>query len=224
MLTLCLVLLVAEVASFAKRSRHGAAQWAAQAKIEVAPGATEVASRFFWGREVRLQFSLVRPLCCSRGADFLDLAWPEATQNPKNPRRATLVKAKMGRPFANGAPSASHKNYNKSFFVSDLNRLYSSSFVKASALGGLPSSGTAVLNDLLNKKTKKPKNGFEPMYPEHFCVPKTMVTSVSAQTPVFTDFLKKHPNKNSKAPCGALRCRSFRALAGRPAGGQRTLR
>ena len=28
------------------------------------------------------------------------------------------------------------------------------------------------------------------MYPEHFCVPKTMVASVSAQTPVLTDFLK----------------------------------
>ena len=30
------------------------------------------------------------------------------------------------------------------------------------------------------------------MYPEHFCVPKTMVASVSAQTPVLTNFLKKH--------------------------------
>ena len=28
------------------------------------------------------------------------------------------------------------------------------------------------------------------MYPEHFCVPKTMVASVSAQTPVLADFLK----------------------------------
>ena len=29
------------------------------------------------------------------------------------------------------------------------------------------------------------------MYLEHFCVPKTMVASVSAQTAVLTDFLKK---------------------------------
>ena len=39
-----------------------------------------------------------------------------------------------------------------------------------------------------NHRTKKTKNVFEPMYPEHFCVPKTMVASVSAQTLALTDF------------------------------------
>ena len=43
------------------------------------------------------------------------------------------------------------------------------------------------------KKLRKPsqekaKNGFAPMYPEHFCVPQTMVASVSAQTPILADF------------------------------------
>ena len=38
---------VAEVASLAKKSCHCAAQWAAQAKIEAAPGAQKVASRLF---------------------------------------------------------------------------------------------------------------------------------------------------------------------------------
>ena len=39
--------------------------------------------------------SRLRVVRQSRGADILDFVWPEATQNPKNPRRATLVKAKL---------------------------------------------------------------------------------------------------------------------------------
>ena len=37
------------------------------------------------------------------------------------------------------------------------------------------------------------------MYPEHFCVPNTMVASVSAPTSVLTDFLKKHVFKDMLA-------------------------
>ena len=40
---------LAEVASFANKSRHGAAQSGHKAKIEVAPGAKKGASRLFWG-------------------------------------------------------------------------------------------------------------------------------------------------------------------------------
>ena len=42
----------------------------------------------FWVLEGRN--ALAHSFSRSRGADFLDFAWPEATQNPKNPRRATL--------------------------------------------------------------------------------------------------------------------------------------
>ena len=47
-------------------------------------------------------------------------------------------------------------------------------------------------------RTKNPKNGFEPMYTEHFWMPKTMVASVSAQTAVLTDFLKNNPRKQRR--------------------------
>ena len=82
------------------------------------------------------------------------------------------------------------KHVKKMFLSPTSNRLHSPSFVHA--LGGFPSSSTAVFSDFVTKLTKNSKNGFEPMYPEHFCVPKTMVDSVSAQTPVLTDVLKKH--------------------------------
>ena len=61
--------------------------------------------------------------------------------------------------------------------------------------GGVPASRTAVLTDFLKKLTKNAKTGFEHLYLEHFCVPETMVASVSAQTAVLTDFRKKHPAK-----------------------------
>jgi len=54
------------------------------------------------------------------------------------------------------------------------------------------------LTDFLKKKPTNATNGFEPMYPEHFCVPKTMMVSVSAQTAVLTDFLKNNPRKQRR--------------------------
>ena len=84
---------------------------------------------------VRLQFSLCAPIVPLRDATF----------------------------FANDATSASHKNSKKHCLCPTSNRLYSISFVKTSALGGFPLSGTAVLTDCLKTPPKKNKKMGAPL-------------------------------------------------------------
>ena len=64
---------LAEVASFAKKLRHGAAQSGQKAKNEVASGAKTKALRAFFGPGVRLQSSLCAPILPLCDATFLEM-------------------------------------------------------------------------------------------------------------------------------------------------------
>ena len=64
---------LAEVASFAKQSRHGAAQSGHKAKIEVAPPAPKKGAGHLFLHLVRLQFSLCAPIVQLRDAFFLQM-------------------------------------------------------------------------------------------------------------------------------------------------------
>ena len=63
---------------FAQKSAHRAAQWAAQAKVEVAPGATERRFAFFWAGGATSVFGGAAHCAAQWGAFFVNGA-PGAT-------------------------------------------------------------------------------------------------------------------------------------------------